>query len=319
MNGYGLPTLGGLVHVLLAAGAALGLGVVFGRARAATWMRAVAWALVVAVVASGPWLTRDERAGTRMLLLCWALFLALKALVMAEARLARRPVPTGWRWPAFALLWPGMRPWAFAGPWGAPSRGARGAVVAGLAVGGVALLVLHGARALGPAGWREVPATLLALVAIGLALPFGAFRALAGFWRSRGAPVVPLFDAPFRSRSLEEFWSRRWNRAFSEMLQLVLRRPLARPLGPAAAAATCFLASGLLHEYALSLPAGAGHGLPLLYFALQGGLVFAERAGLIAQATERERRAWTIGWVVLLSWLVFHPPALVAFVQPLLA
>lgn len=318
MNGYAWPTDAGWTHVGVGGSVALLLGALLARARPGVWMRALAWAWVGVVVASGPPLTAADRAGTRMLLLCWTLFLALKALVQAEARLAQRPVPHGLTWLAFALLWPGMRPWAFAGPWGASRRGAGGEVARGLGVVALAALLLVGARALGTEGPREAPAVLLALAAIGLALPFGSFRALAGFWRWCGAPVALLFDAPFHARSLEEFWARRWNRAFSEMLQLVLRRPLARALGVGGAAAVCFLASGLLHEYALSVPARAGYGLPLLYFTLHGALVLAERRAYLQARPEALRRLWTLGWVVLPVGLVFHPPVLAACVRPLL-
>jgi alginate O-acetyltransferase complex protein AlgI len=85
------------------------------------------------------------------------------------------------------------------------------------------------------------------------------------------------FDAPLRSRSLAEFQAQRWNRSFSEMTALAVQRPLAARLGRHRAMLVSFLVSGLLHEVAISLPVGAGFGLPTCYFVLQGLLVARER------------------------------------------
>jgi alginate O-acetyltransferase complex protein AlgI len=320
VTGYGLPTGAGAWFLVGATAAALGAGLALARAAPGRWMRALGWALVLAVGSAGPRLTRDEGGGTRMLLLCGALVLAMKVLVTAEARLDGRSVPAGARWLAFALLWPGMRPWAFAGTPAGGRPGWRGDVMRGLTRVGAGVLLLLLARGLGTHGGRIVPATVLALVGLGLVAHFGLFRLLAGLWRRQGVAVRPLFDEPLRSRSLEEFWSRRWNLAFSEMLQVAVRRPLLARLGARAATFASFLVSGLLHELALSVPARGGYGLPLAYFALHGGLVLLEpflRWGP-GTAGDRRRRAWTLGWVLLPAVLVLHPPALRAIVLPLL-
>lgn len=321
MTGYGPPTAAGACFLAGSAVAALVAGLALPRAAAGVWMRVLSWGLVVAVGIAGPVLTVGERDGTRMLLLCAGLLLAMKVLVMAEARLDGRPVPRGSRWLAFALLWPGMRPWAFAGAVAAARPGWSGDVRRGLASVVVGVLLLAGARGLGTQGWRVVPATALALASLGLIVHFGLFRVLAGFWRRRGVAVGPLFDAPLRSRSLAEFWSRRWNLAFSEMLQVAVRRPLVARVGPRAATFASFLVSGLLHELALSVPARGGYGLPLAYFALHGVLVLIEpcmRWGP-AETGPSRRRVWTLGWVLLPALLVLHPPALRTLVLPLIA
>ena len=56
-----------------------------------------------------------------------------------------------------------------------------------------------------------------------------------------------------------DFWSRRWNLAFSEMTALGVYRPLSGNIGRKAATVAAFLASGLLHELAISLPVLAGY------------------------------------------------------------
>jgi alginate O-acetyltransferase complex protein AlgI len=164
--------------------------------------------------------------------------------------------------------------------------------------------------------WRltasTVLATVLLLPALSLFLHFGVFGVLAGLWRAAGADVGPLFRAPWRARSLGEFWSRRWNLAFSEMTSLAVYRPIAARRGRRAALAAAFLFSGLLHEVAISLPVRAGYGRPLLYFAIHGALT----------QVERERgpfgRALTLLVVVLPLPLLFHRPFLQGVIWPLL-
>src|SRR5262249_17079976 len=122
-----------------------------------------------------------------------------------------------------------------------------------------------------------VLATMLILPGLSFLLHFGIFYLLAGLWRLAGADCRPLFREPLRSRSLHEFWGQRWNLAFVEMAAVAVYRPLASRVGKTLATLATFLFSGVLHEIAISVPVRAGYGLPLLYFALQGLLVVAER------------------------------------------
>jgi alginate O-acetyltransferase complex protein AlgI len=213
-----------------------------------------------------------------------------------------------------------MRPTAFVEPWGPPRRGAGRLAIEGaaFAAAGAGLLLL--ARELAARGTPPRVAAFLALAALFLVVPFGVFRGLAGLWRGRGVPVGPPMDAPHRSRSLTEFWGRRWNRPFSEMGQLAVHRPLRRRLGPGPAAFAVFLFSGLLHEVVLSVPARGGYGLPTAYFALQGGLVALERRMGLGRPGVRPAwgRAWTVAAVVLPAPVLFHAAFLDACVVPLL-
>jgi alginate O-acetyltransferase complex protein AlgI len=317
MTGYGLPGAPAALLATAFAAAAAALGPLLAQARPARWQRWLGRSLVLLALVLGPLLTGSEPAGTRMWLLCACVFLAMKVLVQAEARGRGKPVPTGGAWLCFAFLWPGMRPWTFAGPRVATRGGARW-IARGVAFTLLGVGLLLAAHAGLEAAFPELVVAFVALAGAGLVIAFGAFQVLAGFWRLLGRPVAPLFDAPARSRSLEELWSRRWNRAFSEMLQLTIERPLRRRFTRPVAWGACFLASGLLHELALSVPARAGYGLPTLYFALQGLLVAVERrlswpsgaGGVLV------RRAWTLGLVLLPLPLVFHAPALRALVLP---
>ncbi len=284
--------------------------------------RVAAWGVLVASVAGVELLTLREPAGLRMLALCAAGLYGMKGVVLVEHR-ASGADPLGVRaWLAFVLAWPGMRAKAFAGAFGSARGGSaplvrKGAVA--LAVGTVLLAVAH---LVAPTTHGRVLATVLGLPALSLLLHFGVFDVCAAAWRALGADCRELFRAPLAARSLATFWSRRWNLAFSEMLQLAVHRPLRARLGARGATFAGFAVSALLHEMALSLPVHAGFGLPTLYFLLHGALVLVEEA-LAARGRPVESRGvlahvWTLTWLGAPVLLVFHPPFLEGVVWPLL-
>jgi alginate O-acetyltransferase complex protein AlgI len=73
---------------------------------------------------------------------------------------------------------------------------------------------------------------------------------------------------------------------------------------------------------AISVPVGAGFGLPLLYFIGQGVLVLAERRlREIWPALARRTwlaHVWTIGWLALPLPILFHPWFLAGVIWPLI-
>lgn len=120
------------------------------------------------------------------------------------------------------------------------------------------------------AGWAGMIGFLLIL-------HFGLFQLQSVWLRRSGLHASPIMDRPLASRSLGEFWGRRWNRAFSEPAFRLICRPVTRRLGPASGILATFLVSGLLHELAITVPGGSGHGGPTLYFLIQGLGLMAER------------------------------------------
>ena len=284
--------------------------------------RAAAWALVLAAVAVAERLSAREAAGFRMLALIGTLLYAMKAVVSVDGMEPGRPPLSGWRWLAFAALWPGMRPVPFARAGDPPLPGAGALVRLGLVRLALGLALLAGARlAWERAGSRPL-ATALALPGLSFVLHFGIFNLVAGAWRYAGADVHALFRAPLLSRSLAEFWGRRWNLAFSEMTAIGVYRPLSAVAGKRVAVLAAFLFSGLLHELAISLPVLAGFGLPLLYFGIHGALMLAERALERAGRPIYRRaalgRAWTAFWLVAPLPILFHRPFLRGVVWPML-
>jgi alginate O-acetyltransferase complex protein AlgI len=118
-------------------------------------------------------------------------------------------------------------------------------------------------------------------------------------------------NRPLRSTSVSEFWGRRWNAAFNDLAVRLVFRPVARHSTVFAATLIAFAVSGLIHELVISLPAGAGFGLPTAYFLFQGLGVLVERS----PAGKRLRLGGGIpgwGFTMLIvagpAFWLFHPP-----------
>lgn len=250
----------------------------------------------------------------RMLVIISATLMVTKALTLAVARAQGTvlgPLAT-----AEYLGWMGMRPSLFAKKRNADPRGAAALAAHGARMFLLGALLFATARIVAAAPLEPVLArglvTIVAMAGLSLMLHFGLFDLAAAFYRLRGVPVEKLFRAPLASRSLSEFWSRRWNTGYSEMIALVVHRPVRRTAGETAALAASFLASGLLHELAISVPVRAGYGLPTLYFLLHGGLVAIER-----RMGKPPGRLWTMFWLTVPLPLLFHPPFLRGVIWPM--
>ncbi len=257
---------------------------------------AVMWALAAVVYAACKWLTwrRASAAGAPSrrhvaYLLAWP-------GLDAEAFLDPRPIPEDRR--------PALAEWAFA--------------VAKLALG---VALTWGAVPLVPAhlpllrGW-------VGMAGLVFLLHFGLFHLLSCAWRSAGVDARPLMNWPVLSRSLSEFWGRRWNTAFRDLTHRSLFRPLAGRLGPRAGVAAGFAFSGLVHDLVISVPAGGGYGWPTAYFAVQGVGLLAERSRAgrsLGLGGGWRGRAFTAAAVVGPAYWLFHPPFVVGVVLPFLS
>jgi predicted DCC family thiol-disulfide oxidoreductase YuxK len=136
-----------------------------------------------------------------------------------------------------------------------------------------------------------------------LILHFGLFHLLAIGWRAAGIDIEPIMDGPLRSKSVSEFWGRRWNGAFNRLALDFVFRPLTRRHETRIAILAAFLVSGLIHELVISLPAGAGYGLPTAYFLLQGIGILTERA-----LPQVRGRIFTVVIAAVPAFWLFHPP-----------
>jgi alginate O-acetyltransferase complex protein AlgI len=220
-------------------------------------------------------------------------------LFKAIALLSRRR-PKGIGLVLFLLGWPGVIPDCFRERRPAqiidPARFFAAWARMGLGAASALLLAVYAPhipdRALGLAG----------IAAILLTLHLGICDVLPWMIRWAGFSAPLLFDRPWAARSLAEFWSRRWNLAFVEMNRHFFLRPLYRHLGKSGSRFALFALSGVLHELAVSFPAGGGWSLPLGYFLLQGALVAVEERFRIVS------RAWTWFWLIAPAPWLFHEP-----------
>lgn len=120
--------------------------------------------------------------------------------------------------------------------------------------------------------------------------------------------------SPMRAASLGEFWGRRWNLAFHELaVQLIYNRVRGR-IGLAPAVLATFLASGLVHDLVISVPARGGYGLPTLYFLLQGMAVILERRLRLGAGWVGRVRVALVAWLPAL--ILFHPWFMVNVMAP---
>jgi hypothetical protein len=211
----------------------------------------------------------------------------------------------------YFTIWPGMAPAPLAER-AKPQERAGHSFIVGLltAYAGMAAILLI--AYLSPLLSSDVVGWL-GLAALILTIHFGLSLLLTACLRLLGRPVQPLFDRPHASRTLWEFWTKRWNLAFVEMDRLLFMAPMKRIFGLKGAVFAVFIISGLLHEMALSYPAGGGWGGPMLYFALHGGLVFVERRFRVRSWL------WTAFWILVPLPLLMHTPFRETFIVPLFA
>jgi alginate O-acetyltransferase complex protein AlgI len=251
-----------------------------------------------------------------MWILAFSIFVSLKWLTWWKAR--TRIAHPAWRSAAYLLAWPGMDAESFldasrhvAPP---PLRAWLWAMFK-TALG--ASLFWAIARKLPPGqallrGW-------IGMLGLILILHFGTFEIAALFWRSLGVDAVPIMSDPLRSRSLSEFWGKRWNLGFRQLSHDLMFQPLHRILGAGVAGFLVFISSGLIHDLVISVPARGGYGLPTIYFVIQGLGVAVERSAFRKKrGLRRNLRGWFFLAVLTVGplFLLFHPPFVLRVIIP---
>jgi len=221
---------------------------------------------------------------------------------------------------AYLLLWPGMDAPTFldARRSATPVTGQEPArALAGMVLG---LLLLSGAVRLVPSSLPLV-AGWIGLIGLIFVLHFGSFRLVSIWWRWQGIEAVPVMRAPVAAASLGEFWGARWNTAFHVLARDYIVRPLRYRIGMPGATLVAFVGSGLVHDLVISVPAGAGYGLPTAYFSLQGLALLLERAPLgrrLGLGRGLRGRLFAIAIAALPAFWLFHPGFVLNVVVPFL-
>jgi hypothetical protein len=152
-------------------------------------------------------------------------------------------------------------------------------------------------------------------------LHFGLFAVLALFWQRQGIDAQPLMRCPIAAASLSDFWGKRWNSGFRDIVFGLMFIRLAKRFGTAGAALATFVISGLIHELVITFPTRADYGLPTLYFALQGAAMLLERSQLGGKL--RLTRGWrghafALAVVTLPIFALFPPLFVVRVMVPFL-
>jgi hypothetical protein len=254
-----------------------------------------------------------------MWVMCFTLYAGCKWLTLHDALLRSPAVPAAHR-AAYLLAWPGMDPAAFLHgcvPAMHPSRREWAWATGKLGLGLILTWGLAGrlmAERPGLAGWTG-------MVGLIYVLHFGIFHLLSIVWRRIGFRAEPLMRNPLFATSLADFWGRRWNAAFHELVHRYTFRPLLRPIGAAGATMVVFLLSGLIHEAVISLPAHGGYGGPTAYFLLNGAALLAEHSTTgrrLGLGGGWRGRAFTLGVAAAPVGLLFHPPFVRNVILPFL-
>jgi alginate O-acetyltransferase complex protein AlgI len=232
------------------------------------------------------------------------------------------PRPSIPRTLSYLLLWPGMDAMAFLNPKATFREGKmlypRSALIYGClstVLGGLLIWAATVVVILLPevAGW-------MTMTGVALILHFGLFKLLALLWQRAGIPVLPVMRQPLKASSLAEFWSGRWNTAFTGLVHDLALRPLVRRLGINGAILGVFLISGLVHELVISLPARGGLGLPTGYFLLQGlGVILAREGRRWGLNKGIRGRIYTALFTVGPVYWLFHPFFVQNVILPMLA
>jgi alginate O-acetyltransferase complex protein AlgI len=242
-----------------------------------------------------------------MWVLSFVIYFSLKWLTWWRAR--SRVAHSIWRSAAYLMAWPGMDAEAFLDasqrvlP---PAPATWLSAIIETALGAILIWVVTRSIPQGEPllrGW-------VAMLGLILLLHFGTFQIVSLLWQNIGVKAESIMSAPLRSTSLGEFWGKRWNLGFRQLAHELIFRPLHRTLGAGAAGFLVFFASGLIHDFVISLPARGGYGLPTLYFLLQGAGVTVERSRFGKRlGLGHGMRGWCFMAVFLtvpIFWL-FHP------------
>jgi hypothetical protein len=253
------------IPLLVLAGVAA--GPLLARVGSIALRRSIGWLVLAAIIFAADFAVTDVEPLWRMVAICCVLLGGMKGLVYAEWA-GSQSLPLS-RYGIFAFLWFGMDPGSFR----VRRKGLswRPDVTIGLLFMVIGAL---GAWLVWIMEWRNI---LVMFLPMSLGFHFGALRVLKGGLRAAGFPVRTLFPNVLEAQGIGDFWSRRWNTGYSQMMQRSVGRPFGALLGENAGIMAVFIASGLLHELAITLPVRSGFGLPTLFFTIHGLLAVVER------------------------------------------
>lgn len=229
--------------------------------------RSYGWLLMIMLVMNAHLALMPYHPFIRMVGICCVLLGSMKGLVYLEwATTGKLTLP---RYAVFSFFWFGMDPGTFR--FKKTGLAWKEDIATGflLTING-----LLGSWLVANLGWTHI---VVMFIPLSIAFHFGFLRILKGVLRYFGYPVRTLFPNPLETHGIADFWSRRWNVGYSQMMQRLVGRPVETIAGKPAGVMAVFIASGLLHEIAITLPVMSGFGLPTLYFTFHGLLTLLEK------------------------------------------
>jgi len=251
-----------------------------------------------------------------MWILSFAIFMSLKWLTWWRARF--RVAHSSWRSAGYLLAWPGMDAEAFLdGNQRIPTPPPLTWLWAIFETGVGVILLWVVARSV-PQG-EPLLRGWVGMLGLILLLHFGTFQIVSLLWESFGVDAKPIMSAPLRSTSLGEFWGKRWNLGFRQLSHQLIFGPLYRRLGADAAGFLVFVASGLIHDLVISLPARGGYGLPTIYFLLQGTGTTIERSQFgkrLGLGRGVRGRIFMLLFLIAPVFWLFHPWFVMSVILP---
>ena len=123
-----------------------------------------------------------------------------------------------------------------------------------------------------------------------------------------GIDPRPLHEDPIRSKTITEFWGRRWNRAVHRFLKQTVFIPVARRGYTELGMALTFVVSAFIH-FAFMLPAVGFAWATMMgaFFLVQLPFLWAERALGVARWPAPLARTWTFALLLASSPLFVEP------------
>ena len=129
-----------------------------------------------------------------------------------------------------------------------------------------------------------------------------------GFYRLMGIRFPKQHRTPILSRTLQEFWGFRWNRAVGTWLHHHCFLPWAHQNKPTVGLICAFTVSALFHAYftwvAVGLPLALSMGS---FFLFQGTVMLCERKLHVTHWAPLPTRLWTISLILVPSPLFVEP------------
>jgi hypothetical protein len=126
--------------------------------------------------------------------------------------------------------------------------------------------------------------------------------------KSIGVRIPSLHDAPYKSRSLHEFWSARWNKLIGRWIRDHCYAPFARRGRKGMGLIASFVATAAIHFYITSVLLNSQWAMLMAaLFVLQIPLLWIEDALHVRRWPALAGRVWGLGILLLLSPLFTEP------------